>query len=401
MQLGLAGRTCGPAMPTDPSDPKVFAAPVLKGGRFDDHTIPVDVLPQFQVYQNLIRDLGMQLYYTRNKRVRLPPGFKEAFQLKLKQVEGDCAVPVLSLPEPEEVGDIATMQQMLAYYDDARDLVASAIQALGANQPLPGEFPEELLVDLLKLGKYLGDDESLELRGPSRSTGPVYNAMTRLLLEQRLARRSYKKVAELSGTVVGFDWDSSSFRLRTLDGNYVEGRHTANTGRKLLMALNQKVFTRAIVLGEVTFTQEHVPEKIRDLRDVRLWSGSDEASVGQVESRIKELQEWWGATVPDRAFVAEELSWLEGFLLNLMVERYVPKPRLYLRPDGQIETEWTFGDWEVSATINLATKSAWMHAGHVETLEDADATLDLGTSAGAEALVVFLRQYGKFGPEAV
>ncbi|WP_434384730.1 hypothetical protein [Melittangium boletus] len=387
-------------MPTDPSDPKVFAAPVLKGGRFDDHTIPVDVLPQFQVYQNLIRDLGTHLYYTRTKRARLPPGFKEAFQLKLRQVEGDCAVPVLALPEAEGVGDIAATQQMLAYYDNARDLVASAIQALGTNEPLPSEFPEDMLVELLKLGKYLGDDETLELRGPSRSTGPVYNAMTRLLLEQRLARRSYKKVAKLSGTVVGFDWDSSSFRLRTLDGHYVEGRHTASTGRQLLKALNQKVFTRANVLGVVTFTQDHVPEKIRDLQDARTWSGSDEASVGQVESRIREFQEWWGATVPDRAFVAGEMLWLGDYLIRLMVERHVPKPRLYLRPDGQIEAEWTFGDWEVSATIDLAKKSAWMHAGHVETLEDADATLDMRTSAGAEALVVFLRQYGKFGPEA-
>lgn len=387
-------------MPTDPSDSKVFAAPVLKGGRFDDHTIPVDVLPQLQVYQNLIRDLGIHLYYTRTKRARLPQGFRESFQLKLKRVEEDCAVPVLALPEAEGVGNIPDTGQMVSYYDDARNLVAAAIESLGANHELPDEFPEEMLVDLLKLGKYLGDDESLELRGPSRAQGPVYNAMTRLLLEQRLARRSYKKVSHLSGTVVGFDWESSWFRLRTADGYYVDGRHTSSTGRALMKACAQKDFMRVTLLGEVTFTPEHIPEKIRDLQDAKPWTGSDEASVGQVESRIRELEAWWNSTVPGRAVMADELSWLQGLLIRLMVERFVPKPRLYLRPDGQIEAEWSFGDWELSATFNLATKRAYMHAGQVVTLDDADATLDLATPTGAEELVAFLRQYGKFGPEA-
>jgi hypothetical protein len=379
----------------------VFAAPVLKGGRFDDHTIPVDVLPQFQVYQNLIRDLGIHLYYARTKSAGLPPGFKEAFQLKLKQVEGDCAVPVLALPEAEGVGDIIDTVQMLSYYDDARDLVASAIESLSSRAPLPAEFPEGMLPSLLKLGRYLEDDETLELRGPSRAQGPVYTAMTRLLLEERLARRSYKRVSGLSGSVVGFDWESSWFRLRTMDGHYVDGKHTASTGRTLMRACAQKDFIRVTLLGVVTFTPEHIPEKIRDLRDARAWSGSDEASVGQVESRIRELEAWWDSTVPGRAVMADELSWLQGLLIRLMVERFVPRPRLYLRPDGQIEAEWTFGDWELSATFNLATKHAYMHAGQVETLEDADATLDLGTPTGAEGLVAFLRQYGKFGPEAV
>ena len=40
-----------------------------------------------------------------------------------------------------------------------------------------------------------------------------------------------------------------------------------------------------------------------------------------------------------------------------------------------------------------------MHAANIETLEDAEETLDLGTLTGVESLVAFLMQYGTFGSE--
>jgi hypothetical protein len=386
-------------MPSDPSDLKVFAAPVLRGGRFDDHTIPVDVLPQFEVYQSLVRALAEVLYRKRNKRIRVPPRFAAAFQLKLQKVEGDCAVPVLARPESSEMSEGSRFG---TYYDEARDLIATTIQALGKSEPLPDDFPEELLEDLLKLGRYLADDEALELRGPNRTPGPVYNAMTRLLLEQRLARRSYRKVAELSGTVVGFDWDSEWFRLLTLEGHYVTGRHTSSTGHKLLKALTQKIFVRVAVLGEVTFTPDHIPEKIGSLQDARFWTGSDEASVRQLEERIKQLQDLmpgWHEGKYGRALASDGLTWLAELLTRLMVERYLPKPRLAAGPEDEVEVEWSFGAWEVSATINLEAKRAYMHAAHIETLQDDDKNLELDTPEGIESLVTFVRKYGKFGPE--
>jgi hypothetical protein len=124
--------------------------------------------------------------------------------------------------------------------------------------------------------------------------------------------------------------------------------------------------------------------------------------VRQVEERIKELQglkPGWLDNEHGRALPEEGLSWLEGLLIRLMVERYLPKPRLYATPDGEVEAEWSFGAWEVSATLDLDKKSAWMHAANVQTLEDAEETLALETLTGVERLVAFLMQYGTFGPE--
>ncbi len=380
-------------MPSDPSDLKVFAAPVLRGGRFDDHSIPVDVLPQFQAYQDLVRALAEALYRKRNNRIRVPPRFAAAFQLKLQKVEGDCAVPVLARPESSEFPEGSWFG---AYYDEARDLIATTIQALGGNQPLPDAFPEELLEDLLKLGKYLADDEALELRGPSRAAGPVYSAMTRIILEERLARRSYRKVSELSGTVIGFDWDSAWFRLRTLEGHYVAGRHTASTGHKLLKALNQKNFSRVTVVGEVTFTPEHIPEKIGDLRDVRTWSGSDEASVRQVEDRLEaltRLPKGWmdGEGIPASA---DLVAWLSSRLTTLMVEHYLPAPALFPMVDGGVQAVWRKHPYRVEAEFNLVKRSASLIAVNVDDeADDADVECDLTSVEGGEKMLTFLKKF--------
>ncbi|HEX5747164.1 MAG TPA: hypothetical protein VFZ09_13050 [Archangium sp.] len=162
-------------MSSDPSDLKVFAAPVFRGGRFDDHAIPVDVLPQFLAYKNLVRDLAMALFRKRNNRIRVPAHFEDAFQLKLQNVEKDCAVPVFARAEAQFAGvtiDPLDAGQAGDYYDEARDIISDTIHALATQQALPDDFPEEFLEDLLALGKYLQDDESLEFRGPSRAAGP-------------------------------------------------------------------------------------------------------------------------------------------------------------------------------------------------------------------------------------
>lgn len=118
-----------------------------------------------------------------------------------------------------------------------------------------------------------------------------------------------------------------------------------------------------------------------------------------VKQRIKDLQDLkpgWLDNGRGRALPAEGLSWLEGLLTDLMVERSLPEPRLYATPEGEVEAEWSFGAWEVSATIDLEKKGAWMHAANVETLEDTEEMLDIGAQAGVERLVAFLMKFFDF-----
>lgn len=381
------------------TDLKVFAAPVFRGGRFTDHTIPIDVLPQLVAYRNLVREVAKTLFRVRKGRIRVPAGFDTAFQLKLQQVEGDCAVPVLTRPEVAGRAGARPMatdeQEAGDYYDDARDIIANTIDAVARGRPLPEDFPEEFLPRLRDLGSYLADDEALELRGPSREPGPVYTTMVRLLLDERTARQSYSRVAEISGTVMGFDWDPGLFRLRTLDGADVVGRHTSATAHKVLKALQEKKFSRVRVLGLVTYTSEHIPMRVSDIRDVSVWSGTDGASVRRVEDRLQELMQlpagWLeGEGIP---VLSDEVPWLSGYLIELMVDHGLPEPTLFALADGGVQAIWRRLPWRVEADFNLAERAVSLIAINVDADEDDDADIDLTTAEGRREMLAFLRKY--------
>jgi hypothetical protein len=383
---------------SDSGDLKVFAAPILRGGRFDDHAIPVEVLPQFLAYKNLVSELAMALYRARNNRVRVPAHFEEAFQLKLRKVTGDCAVPVLARPDApfaEVAFDSMHANQEGDYYAQARDLIAQTVQALVDDQPLPDAFPEEFLKDLLELGKFLNDDESLEFRGPLPVTGPRYDAMVRVRLETRLTQPSYRAIKELQGAVVGFDWENSHFRLRTLDGYYVPGVHNERIAGTLAQALTEKKFSRVTVVGEVTFAHDHVPLKIRDIKIARKWSWSSEASLRLVEGELESLTHrprgWTekdGIPAP-----AEHMPWFVEYITTLMVEQRVPAPVFFLVPDGSIQAMWRQPPYRVEAEINLVSKAASVNVINIGNDEEAELDCALDTMGGRKEFLAFLTKY--------
>ena len=102
--------------------------------------------------------------------------------------------------------------------------------------------------------------------------------------------------------------------------------------------------------------------------------------MGQVEKRLKDLEAlkhgWFDGTSGE-VLPAHGLEWLRDTILGLMVETRVPKPRLYPCLDGSVEAEWSFGAWEVSATIDLLTRQAILHAANMDSLEEQDKHVSL------------------------
>ena len=73
---------------------KLFLKATLKGQRFDDHTLPLQLARDFIAYEDLIVELAKHLYIKENcQRKRVPRGFTENFSLQLKSVtEGSTVI---------------------------------------------------------------------------------------------------------------------------------------------------------------------------------------------------------------------------------------------------------------------------------------------------------------------
>ncbi len=67
---------------------KIFIAPKLTGSRFEDHSLPVNILEDFTAFEDLIIEIAKGIYLNENiNRRRVPKGFADGVSLKLVDIE--------------------------------------------------------------------------------------------------------------------------------------------------------------------------------------------------------------------------------------------------------------------------------------------------------------------------
>ena len=112
-----------------------FLRPRLVGRRFDEHTLPLDILKDFSALEEMLIEVAKRQYLAAHPdRQRTPKGFTKGLELHLTAVEEGSAIPVIALA-------FATLfpSADAEYFDQAKDQIVEAIAAakslkgMGAN----------------------------------------------------------------------------------------------------------------------------------------------------------------------------------------------------------------------------------------------------------------------------
>jgi hypothetical protein len=181
----------------------------LTGGRFDGVGMPVETLVELAAYRDLVLGVAKELFRTTHPaRQRVPRGFAERLQLRLRTVETGSAIPVLER--------VAASGALLADDDEftrARDVIEDAVAAVGSGADLPSAFPGSALVLFNRFGQTLRSDEAIELRRGASPSGATYTrgVRKRLVLNQR---RTFQEEVEDIGWVSEVDADHMSCLIR-------------------------------------------------------------------------------------------------------------------------------------------------------------------------------------------
>lgn len=190
-----------------------FIQPRFEGHRFDEHTLPVDVVRDLAAYETLVIELAKHLYLREHPdRQRVPKGFSADFQLHLEKVDQGSAMPLLSVVV---TGVLGLSGGDNSYFERARDLITDCVAA--PDGQLPDAFPRELLSHFNQVGRSLRDDERLEL--PRSGTTPALLTPERRKHLVLAAESVYEREVELTGSIGEADWEKSTFRLRLNDGS--------------------------------------------------------------------------------------------------------------------------------------------------------------------------------------
>ncbi|MBI4659982.1 MAG: hypothetical protein HY735_14165 [Verrucomicrobia bacterium] len=227
----------------------------FKGKRFEDHGVDLDALPDLYAYKELLVATAKELWKRHHPdRQRLPKNFEDSLCLKFNQVQpGSAAVPIYREVETDGQGEFCQANEP-DELDEAVRLVAEAIQAGEADQPLPDQLPKIVIPLFDNYGKTLREDESFEQKPEGSPTVASYSRKSRERLLQFCAE-GYTDRVDFTGEVRVVDL-AGRFELRLQDGTKVPARFSPEQEAMITEALREHKSRRLRVKGTAEFSPD-------------------------------------------------------------------------------------------------------------------------------------------------
>lgn len=353
-----------------------FMRPRFTGARFDEHAIPLEILGELAVFEEMIVEVAKWAFLQEHPdRKRSPRGFADGIDIKLTGVEDGSAIPVLSLVI---AGATLFPSDGQIYFEKARDSIASAIHAAAHDQPVTQFLPDKALGYFDRIGRGLRDGEAIEFALPSgQDTARLTKETRRKLL---LASANVQELTEdvvLRGCISEVDQADMTFEIQLLDGRKVKAPLGSQHLDTILEAFaGYKSGTRIVLQGIGRFSRY---EKLLGLDSVEHISLLDPLDVSARLEEFAQLKDGWlegKGLAPSR----QGLQWLSRTCESNLPDD-LPFPYAYPTPEGGVQMEWGLGDNEVSMVIDLASQAAEWHALNLKTGAETSRSLSLNETS--------------------
>lgn len=333
------------------ADTKPFLTATFRGERFNKNSLPIDALLEVVAYRDLVLEATRHLFFRNNpRRQRLPSGFQESFDLHLTEIGKGSAIANLVRVE----GLAPTLPGFLDEFDSARDLLNRTIETVSKGEPLPERFPKEILPLFERFGLRLRHDEVIAL-GVSQQQEVIYNQEVRKKL---VLLHSSRYLAEFSiaGRVCEIDRRTHTFQIQVAGGRIVTLPYPKQKFTSMFGAFRDMARVRVSGLG------------YHDPRDRFLSAEEEQVTINFAEEfvsprtalqdRIAELRDmpagWFDGE--GESLDPAGLTWAEEMLSELAYGNDISQPYIYPTPEGNLQAEWSSGDWEVRLLFTLLSQ---------------------------------------------
>ena len=311
---------------------EVFARPTFRGGRFDlGEGMPVDALPDLAAYAEILTDIAKRLFKQRNPdRRRVSRGFEERLQLRVTTFDSGSQVAILTRQLPS--GQLPLRDE----YDDARDLLAEAINKVAKGHDLPSRFPPSVLPKFSRLGYRLQPGEHIAFAAGGGEA--IYDRSTRNRLVE-LGGRSYVERDEFVGYIADLNSHTGRFELRLVDdtiglgGEYGLHWETLHSAQGSPPEKGQRVRLEA----DAEFSPTGQPQRLVVVHDVTILDTWDWAQARLAELALIE-RGWLDGEQGER--IAEQVVQAVADFLTLLNRGGVEPPHLFPTAEGGLQAEW-------------------------------------------------------------
>lgn len=359
---------------------EAFLRPKFEGGRFKDHRIPLDLLRELVLLEELILETARWQFMQQNPgKKRMPRGWRDGFRLSLAEVQGGSATPILVMEETEATQDLFFRQQFVA----ARDKLLEAIRIAGEQDGDIEILPRKLRQPFEKIGAGLRTGERISFVEADSSRSP---AILNMDVRRRLIPRNapYRNRHEVVGSVFEVDQKAKTFQILDEDGKRINARFSdEDHDRVLEVASAYRSGELFRISGDGLFNPDGTLKEIAETFDIEpAGQRIRELLVG-----IAALQQGWYDGTQGEEYSPEELHWLESAWYEF-VPASLPSPVFFPDFGGSITVEWDIERWDVSLDIEAGNRTAFFHALNLENGEEHEMdNLDLTTPEAWERVV--------------
>jgi hypothetical protein len=324
----------------------------LRGGRYEQRGLPVEVLAEFARYERLIIDVARGIYKQRHaSRQRVPRGFASSFSLRLADIRPGSVIPVLERA-PDDAAALFDDRDA-GIFDEARLVIQEALRSIGAGGEIPRNFPPSALREFSRFGRSLQDDEFVVF-DEGTPNAATYSQSVRRLIHERAQLDRFEIETLITGQVVGVAADKGTFEFReSRSGKSIPGRFSSDDiVADLRQYLDRSTMAPTVSVSAVAI--QSMEEETIEIHDVL---SIEPVLPSEWSERLVELQgleSGWldgvGAQVTRKV-----LREVEALLLEFL-DSGIRRPYVYPTEEGGVQLEWPFEAGEVIVTVRAVDK---------------------------------------------
>lgn len=350
-----------------------FLTVKLSGKRFNSHILPMDILSDFKILENMIIAQARDHYFeTHPDRKKLPKGFFNNITIGLSNIEKGSVVCDVEIAYDAQSTYIPEVEK---YYRHSVEDIIRTIKK-GENDDLIdlNLSDQKILKNFDKFGCNLKDDESMSFISTNNNEAILTKSSRQKMI---LASKNveYNEILEDYGIISAVDIKTAIFKISFFDNE--DRRIDAPLSDEYSKAVGDAIFDSekghiVWVKGTGLFDRNKKLVKLESIDELVLLDSLD------IQARLHELSflkdGWYDGIglAPSNASLKE---------LSSMFSEYYPEtaplPRIYPTPEGNVSVEWTLGNWEVSFEIGLCDLVGIFLAVNVLTDEEIEKEINL------------------------
>jgi hypothetical protein len=334
------------------SESKIFLSPKLTGDRFEDHTLPVNLLEDFSAFEDLLIELAKKIYLEENpERKRVPKGFTDGVYLKLSNLEDGSTVLNFIIASAFTASTLlsSSSTETFRYIEKARDQIVNIIECASKGEKI--HLEQKYLNFFNRIGKNLQDGEAINFAYSANSVRQAIldkKSRKKILLSSD-QKHEYTETIIVNALISQID-KKNNFLTFLIDDKEVNSEFDTDFTETIFTAFAE--FEKNTLVSLKATGVFNSQEKLIKVEKIESLDVLDPFDISVRLNQLSKLEDNWFEGHGKKLNNDALLKIGEGFKTSYNPKN--PLPAIFPTPEGNLQLEWKKGNNEIALEIDLS-----------------------------------------------